>query len=356
MIVRNEERFLADCLHSLTGIVDEIVIVDTGSTDASIPIAQAFGATIVESRWQGDFAAARNLALEHCAAEWTLYIDADERLREIDRATIEPALADPRHLAYRIWLRPRPGYTPYREFRLFRNDPRIRFRGVIHESLEPDLRAVAAADGQSIGTLDALLDHVGYEGDQTAKHRRNLPLLREQTRQTPERVFLWWHLGQVLSGLGQEEAAEEAWLEGIAAARRAATTEPADALPYLSLMDSRLSRKADISELIDEASARFPDNLQLAFFRARHLMATGRFAEALPPLRALAAIDPDGLRDEFIAYDRDLFGVSSIEAIAICHFRLGDFAESARWYARAEALAPDRLDIRAKRVVAASRA
>lgn len=355
MIVRNEEHHLPDCLASIAGLVDEIVIVDTGSTDSTIDIARSFGARVLESPWQGDFAGPRNLSLDNCASEWILYIDADERLRGIDRRGLEAALLEPGHVCLRAWLRPRIGYTPYREYRLFRNDPRIRFRSKIHESIVSDIMAVAASDGLKVGKIEAVLEHVGYEGDQTAKHRRNLPLLREQIAHSPDRIFLWWHLGHVLEGLGQIEEAEEAWAHGVELARRD-VDGTTDALAYLSLIGSRIDRDEDVSELLADAKRRFPTNHYLRFLEARHHMNCKRFAEALPPLLTLAEIDGETFRDEQCAYNKELFGLPTYEALATCYFRLGDFGESAKWYGRAEALAPERADLRAKRVVAASRA
>ena len=82
MIIRNEQYYLADCLDSIKEIVDEIVIVDTGSTDQGKNIAQSFGARVFDFPWCDDFAAARNESLRHSRGEWILYIDADERARE----------------------------------------------------------------------------------------------------------------------------------------------------------------------------------------------------------------------------------------------------------------------------------
>src|SRR5205085_8376459 len=123
-----------------------------------------------------DFSAARNAALDRCRGDWILYIDADERLAPVSRGTVEELLVDAPEVAFRLLLSPFVGATPYREYRLWRNDPRIRFEGVIHEKVVPSIHAVADADGRSIGICDLLLTHVGYEGDQTRKHRRNLPL------------------------------------------------------------------------------------------------------------------------------------------------------------------------------------
>src|SRR5476651_717597 len=80
MIVRNEERFLSDALTSVQGVVDEICIVDTGSTDDTVAIAESFGAKIKFFAWQDDFASARNEALAMASGAWILVLDADERL------------------------------------------------------------------------------------------------------------------------------------------------------------------------------------------------------------------------------------------------------------------------------------
>ena len=81
LIVRNEERFLVGCLDSLEGFVDEVVLVDTGSTDATPRIAADRGITVHTFPWADDFSAARNRALDLARGEWILYIDADERIR-----------------------------------------------------------------------------------------------------------------------------------------------------------------------------------------------------------------------------------------------------------------------------------
>ncbi len=80
MIVKNEEKYLEDCLKSVRGVADEIVIVDTGSTDHTIEIAQEYNAKLFHYTWINDFSAARNYALEKSTGDWVLYLDADERL------------------------------------------------------------------------------------------------------------------------------------------------------------------------------------------------------------------------------------------------------------------------------------
>ncbi|HEY3190788.1 MAG TPA: glycosyltransferase family 2 protein, partial [Solirubrobacteraceae bacterium] len=78
MIVRDEESMLPRCLQAVAAHVDEIVIVDTGSTDSTMEIARSFGAKVVEAEWTGDFAAARNISFDAATSDWIFYLDADE--------------------------------------------------------------------------------------------------------------------------------------------------------------------------------------------------------------------------------------------------------------------------------------
>ena len=144
LIVKNEEDFLEGCLASLQGIAGEVVIVDTGSTDRTKQVAERGGARVYDFAWSGDFSAARNYGLEQCRGEWILYIDADERVRPGSAAHLAEELSSANHIAYQVLLHPCAGFTPFWILRLFRNDPAIRFRGVIHENLWPTVQEYRA--------------------------------------------------------------------------------------------------------------------------------------------------------------------------------------------------------------------
>src|SRR5579864_1059775 len=126
LIVRDESEFIEDCLRSLVGNVDEIVIVDTGSRDDTVEIARRFLVELHHFPWCNDFSAARNHAIERASGDWILYIDADERLGIPDRNAFSRLLSDRDKVAWQLRLHPRIGWTAYSELRLFRNDPRIR--------------------------------------------------------------------------------------------------------------------------------------------------------------------------------------------------------------------------------------
>ncbi|HUB58855.1 MAG TPA: glycosyltransferase [Candidatus Micrarchaeia archaeon] len=161
MIVKNAAADLADCLASVRGIADEIVVADTGSTDETMPIAKAGGARVISIPWEDDFAKARNQALAEAKADWVLMLDADERLDPEASSVLRAMTSSQRAAGYqvtirnyvttmdhRIWDRPAKQnyskYAPAREFpayvdhenvRVFRRDPQIFFTGRVHETV-----------------------------------------------------------------------------------------------------------------------------------------------------------------------------------------------------------------------------
>src|SRR5579872_1678651 len=104
MIVKNEERFLEQCLRSVADVVDEINIVDTGSTDATVAIAERFGARIEHREWRNDFGWARNEALKMATKRWVLQLDADEELSPESKEQLRALKNVPAHLQG-LWIR-----------------------------------------------------------------------------------------------------------------------------------------------------------------------------------------------------------------------------------------------------------
>jgi len=354
LIVRNESAFIADCLASVRPVVDDIVVVDTGSTDDTAAIAASYGARVFHFRWRDDFAAARNAGLDQCRTDWILYIDADERLAPVPRGEVEALLSGAREAAFRLLLRPLVGATPYREYRLWRNDPRIRFCNAIHEKVVPAIHALAALERRPVSTCDLLLDHVGYEGDQTHKHRRNLPMLRRQVRAEPENLFLWHHLARVLAGLGQERASEQVLLHAIDISRAKPEADYCGVLAYTELIGMRMARGEGVTDLIAEGRRCYPANYVLIWQEARLLAASGRPGDALAGFDALLAADQSRLPDAGPSYDQRLFTEAAHDGRALCLFRLGRYAESAEAYDLAARCAPGNPEYPVKRQLALS--
>jgi glycosyltransferase involved in cell wall biosynthesis len=349
LIVRDEERFLGACLASLSGRVDEIVIVDTGSADRSIEIAHAHRARVIESPWIGDFAAARNIGLDAARGEWILYIDADERVVGFDRAEIEKLLSNSAYVAHSVLFRPSAGFTQYREFRLFRNRPDVRFKGVIHETMLPDLETLRACHGLRFGESSLAIDHDGYGGDQARKHVRNLPLLLARLQRDPHHVYSQDHLGRTLLGLSYATDAERAFRAAINTVRASAAHNVDNSTPYLHLASFLLDRKRDAMDVLDEAAQRFPGNHAINWLRARALVDAGRYEEAMPLFDAIAQVEASGCLDSRVAYDISIFGAAPRAAMGLCALKLGRFAEAVAHYTNAEEFAPEDIEIRTKR-------
>ena len=346
LIARDEQEHLPRCLASIVDLVDEIVVVDTGSSDGTVAIARAYGAKVVETTWDDDFAAARNVALAHAAGRWILSIDADEWVAPISRANLHAQLGDGG--AYRVLLRPARGHTPYRECRLFRNLPRTRFEGRIHERVLPSLA------GLGVGTCDLLIEHAGYEGTRQAKAGRDLPLLEAHVASKPDDVDQWRRLADAAAVTGDAIRARDAYERAVRLA--GGETSAAASLAFAGLAHFLFAAGEDVDELLTESLERFPGNHLLTWLRARVEVSRGNDGEALAWFERLAAVDLDGLAEAGISYDERLFDVVAHAGAGGCLFRLGRYEESAAAYAQAAAVAPDDLEIRAKAALATARA
>ena len=331
LIVRDEERFLPGCLASLTGLVDEIVVVDTGSQDASVALATAAGARVLHHDWAEDFAAARNLGLDAVRADWVLYIDADERLRLPGPGPLGRWI-DPAALAGYVRFSPRQGYTRYREWRLFRRDSRLRFVGSFHETIVPAIRALAAETGLQVVQTAVEIDHLGYEQRNPAKLARNLTMLTALLERDASRVYCWHHLAETLMALGRREAALEAAGRGLALAETATEDDQCAAASLIRqvILRDRIARQEPVAQDIAAALNRFPADHALRLMLAEAELDEGRPEAALGPLGTLLSVDPDALYSGRLAFDRRIFGEAALHAASRACAALGDRAAAAR--------------------------
>lgn len=358
LIARDEARVIDDCLRSIRGHVDEIVVVDTGSTDVTPDIVTRHGGRLLHRPWDGDFAAPRNMALDAASGDWILYIDADERLIVPEGVSLRDELTSPDLAGVLVHFRPKLNYTEYMEIRLFRNDSRIRFQGVIHERIKPSVLAVCEADGKRIGESPVKMIHVGYEGDLTHKHRRNLPLLERYVRADPDRVYCWWQLGEALLGLEKNAEADAAFIEGIATAKRLRRSQDRieASLCYQARAQLALESGVPARDIVDEGLANHPGDQLLRYSKARVLTDAGEYEAALGILGELRRHHPDRFFDPELAYDRRIFGEFAESLTGLACFRAGRFAEAAEAYERAAAFAEDNTAYRARAAVARGRA
>jgi tetratricopeptide (TPR) repeat protein len=148
MIVRNEAERLEACLASVRGFADELVLLDTGSSDATVAIAQRCGAVVHQMDWPGDFEPARNEALKHVSGDWVLVLDADEQLLEEAKQPLRQLMAKPELLLINL-LRFERGalQSPYSNVsRLFRRHPDIHWSGKYHTMVDDSVAALIARE------------------------------------------------------------------------------------------------------------------------------------------------------------------------------------------------------------------
>lgn len=291
MIVRNEGPRLATCLASVRGLADEIVVVDTGSSDGTGDLARELGARVVDFPWCDDFGAARNAGLAAANGRWILVLDADETLPSASHAPLRALLSGPTSRAYNLVQRSTlPGgaaTVAVHIVRLFPHHPSVRFERPIHEQVNTSLERA----GCQVIDTDIEFLHSGYADPaaMTGKRERNRAIIAAALANDPEgdpnlRYFhansffdAGDHAAAAAEYLRCAEQCGERWRK-LAAAARLKTAE----------CRWRLADAAGASALLPAAPAADTHPLASAL-RAELAIASGQAAEARTWLQALLA-------------------------------------------------------------------
>jgi len=230
MIVRDEEATLANCLESVQEVVDEMVVLDTGSRDRTIEIAQAAGAKVHSFEWGDDFAAARNAALNYVETDWVLVLDADEVLLPGVVPTLRTAMQDDHCLVVNL-VRQELGANqiPYSLVsRLFRKHPNITFHRAYHESIDDSVMGLLQQEShwKVLELADIAIRHTGYTSDaiaQRQKAERARSIMERYLSDHAEDAYICNKLGALYLGEGKLEQGRELLQRGL----QATTLEPA---------------------------------------------------------------------------------------------------------------------------------
>lgn len=224
MIVKNEAEGLEENLANARPFVDEIIIVDTGSTDGTVGIAKEYADEVIEIEWPDSFSAARNVGLERASGEYIMYLDGDEAITNPDHwrniykklttesptavaIQIENSLPDNQILeGDKVW-----------EVRIFPNHPDVRFRGRVHNQITPAIKEVFG-DGDKLEAekVKAVSHHVGYDyspEELQEKYEKRVPLLKKEVEEAEDekwRSYYQYQLGNGYFMLGEKEKALEA--------------------------------------------------------------------------------------------------------------------------------------------------
>ncbi len=387
MIVKNESSCLGACLDSLRGIVDGLVVADTGSTDATREIALAAGARVIDIPWENDFSKARNRCLEAADGDWLLQMDADEvldpagaaRIRAVvdgnglDADAIELIQAnycnDPRAWRWTAvppqdpYARGFSGYLRVDIIRLFRNGQGYVYREAIHENLT---ESVTERRGR-IRHEPVLVHHYGFVADPDrgkAKARMYLDICRSKAQAAPDSLKAWRDLGEQAWACGEGAEAERAFrkalaidplyldcastLGGMLMSRGAldeartlferlenAGISPPHVVTALAAIACRDGRLAEARERLEAVLHAVPDSPMARLCLVRVLDRQGEVAEAQQVLQALAAASPA------IAEFQDLLRARSLRVEGERLFSEGVVGNALRAFVEAARLDPE---------------
>jgi len=291
MIVKNEEKNIERALSWAKDVVFEQIVVDTGSIDRTVEIAERMGAKVLHFEWIDDFSAAKNFAMNQAKGNWIAILDADEYMPPEDVKELMPILKKIQSSKELLgeydsintsWVQLNDegrAYAVLTVQRIFRNRPDLRYEGRIHEAVR--LRNRAA------GAENLRIMHTGYAQsvyNEANKMQRNIELLRTEYERDPDNPHTMLYLADSIKAAGTEETRMEA--EGLFL-KALASNEPAEPairrLAYDFLIP-RFSKSADKKEtalrLCFDAIAELPNHIDYYYYRAVLLNQKGDFKEA----------------------------------------------------------------------------
>lgn len=281
MIVKNEEKYLRECLESVKDTVDEIVIVDTGSEDKTVEIAKSYNARIFYFKWINDFSAARNFALSNSTGNWILYLDADERLSSESVKKLKNLVEINELIGFKcvvVSLDEKLGISQSMKYtRLFRNNSDIQFEGKVHEQIENSL----IKNNYKIIDSEIIIYHQGYnvpKEELKFKAERNLKLLLNEYKNNKS-SYNAYQLANTYSALDDSTNALKYFKEAIVDKN---LKRELRAISYMNLADYEM-RNQNISsskEYIDKAIKLNP-NLSLINIIAAQIYAKLNLSSAI---------------------------------------------------------------------------
>jgi glycosyltransferase involved in cell wall biosynthesis len=320
MIVKDEEHNLDRCLKSIDDVVDEIIVVDTGSTDHTPEIAADFHAKVLQYQWQDDFAAARNFSLNAANGDWILVLDADEELEGNSQGQLRSIVDGAQVDGFRIWQRnfTPPGelcrYYDLRLTRLFRNTPSFRFEGIVHEQIAPSILRHSG----TLADADLIVLHHGYLQNTAqgsiSRAGRNLALIQKALVQTPGDPYLHYQAGITFKQLGDMKNSREHLQRVLSLDYESLSSDTLEDV-YTRLAQLAMAEK-DYSATIKYATSGLrynPDNLVAQYLLALVYMFVGDVKQAYPYFKQIRQSPENRLNDideldAILAYCRQVLG------------------------------------------------
>ncbi|MGB9920962.1 MAG: glycosyltransferase [Moorellales bacterium] len=300
LIAKDEEANLPRCLASVAGLVDEVIVVDTGSSDRTPELARTFGARVFHLPWEDDFARARNYSLEQASGQWIFCLDADEELVG-GRERLGELLAAEGVEGYWVEIlnlvdTPEGVRDCLRHYslRLWRHRPHYRFRGPIHEEIFSSIREARPEARLAVAPLRIV--HYGYTAAAKKvrnKAERNLRIVERALAADPANPELKYYQGLEYWQLGRPQKAAECFAE---AWDNWGWEQP---LPARLVRDYAvcllaLERYPQARQIVERGLAWYPDYPDLLYLLAHAQRALGQREEAVESLNRCLALGEAG--------------------------------------------------------------
>ena len=352
MIVKNEQRVLGEALASAAPFFREMVVVDTGSTDNTVALAQAAGAQVFSFPWTNSFSEARNHSLAQASGAWCFWMDADDTLTwESGEAIVHAALtAPPQVVGFIVPVQfvednqegnKVAGGTRMDHVKLFRRLPGLAFEGRIHEQILPSLRRVAGPQSD-LARCGAVVLHSGYDTSpegQARKRERNATLLALDLAERPDHPFVLFNLGMTDHYGGRHPEAVD-WLRQSIAAARAGESHVRKAYALLAVSLRETGDTDAALQAVEEGLAAVGgDDPELHFHAGFLLTAQGRYAEAQAHYAQVLACAA-GMAGHFSSVDMGILGYKTFHNLGQVCYLQNDYAGAKGWWEKAITAAP----------------
>lgn len=348
MIVKDEESVLKSCLESVKGIVDEIIIVDTGSKDDTCKIASLYGAKIIQYAWSDDFSIPRNISIKNATCDYILWLDADECISPESRKTLlnlKHNISENRVEAYSVIItstRDGEDEESFRRLRIFPNRDGVAFKGKVHEDVSESINDL----GLKIKPADIIVIHKGYKNDEEVKSkvRRNIPLLLKQYEITPGEPLLSFYLANSYYCLGDTKQAIR-FMERVIGSEKA-TLLKCEWFPFAFIKLAQFyrdnGRQKEIFEVYNKLFDLFPQLAIGHFFLGEILYFYGQYEDAL---KEFGKIQIDKI--EVCEYPIPLRKIKYLNYYysGCCFLELGIYKEAADFLFKAMELSPDSINL-----------
>ncbi|MBS5937494.1 TPR domain-containing glycosyltransferase [Clostridium sp.] len=333
MIVKNEEKYIAKSIDSVKDIVNEIVIVDTGSTDSTLDILKNYNVKLYNYKWENDFASARNFAINKIKSDWILFLDADEILDEASKDNlinyVNTTKLDGCHfIVYNYRSENQNDFTIHYAFRLFRNNKGYYYKGKIHEQIFNDkYRNITSR----FSNEEIILHHYGYSVEvleKKDKRSRNIPILLEALKENPKDSFNLFNLGNEY--LAQNDVNTALHHYELSYSNLDLTKHYSVHLLYRMAVCYQYIKKYDYAiRFVEEGLQRFSPNVDFEYLKGCLFLDTKRYTLAIDSFNNCLTLGDSGSTVKFVS---NCGSINPLMSLGNLYYALSDYNKALDCY------------------------